>query len=100
MRTFDLVTGLTVLVGVIIVATLAQMAWGSFQLPLLGNEDFSQNGFLIYPNPTSEILHLKTNSHIENLEIYSMLGQKIISQTNNSVTAEVDLYFTNGQLHY
>ena len=91
LRTFDLVTGLTVLVGVIIVATLAQMAWGSFQLPLLGNEDFSQNGFLIYPNPTSEILHLKTNSHIENLEIYSMLGQKIISQTNNSVTAEVDV---------
>ncbi len=91
LRILDLVTGLTILVGVIIVATLAQMAWGAFQQSLLGTEDLGLDNFAIYPNPASNIINLNANTQIDNLEIYSMLGQKIISQEIMGLSGEVDV---------
>ena len=91
LRILDLVTGLTILVGVIIVATLAQMAWGAFQQSFLGTEDLGLDNFAIYPNPASNIINLNANTQIDNLEIYSMLGQKIISQEIMGLSGEVDV---------
>tara|TARA_R110002012_G_scaffold69372_4_gene179512 strand:- start:18029 stop:19000 length:972 start_codon:yes stop_codon:yes gene_type:complete len=43
----------------------------------LSVEDFSQNDFQIYPNPTTEYLNIKTQLSNYNYSIYNSLGQKV-----------------------
>lgn len=34
----------------------------------------------IYPNPTSSVLHIRSNEAIETIEVYSVLGKKVMSK--------------------
>ncbi|MFK7748274.1 MAG: T9SS type A sorting domain-containing protein [Kordia sp.] len=49
----------------------------------------------IYPNPTSNTLHIKGIPQIETVEIYSILGKKIEVSITNSTTVDVST-LTNG----
>jgi beta-glucanase (GH16 family) len=46
------------------------------------NTFFSTN-FTLFPNPTSNNLHIKTNEIIDKIEIYSTLGQIVLKKNNN-----------------
>ena len=37
------------------------------------------NDFKLYPNPVKNILNIKTNAVIDNVEVYSVMGQKVMS---------------------
>ena len=52
----------------------------------LSNTDFvNENNFKIYPNPVSEILTISSEKQIKTIEIYSLLGSKIIKIQSNVV---------------
>lgn len=60
----------------------------SYQIPYafgltsttLSNEDFiSNNYFSIYPNPTNSKVNIKSDNKFDEVEIYDVLGQKVLS---------------------
>ena len=57
----------------------------------LGVESNIIEGFTYYPNPTSSTLNLSSVESIENVEIYNMLGQKVIDQNVNATTSEISV---------
>ncbi|MCF6306606.1 MAG: T9SS type A sorting domain-containing protein [Flavobacteriaceae bacterium] len=54
---------------------------------LLGLEDALFSSLSIYPNPTQNILNIRTDTAFEKVEIYNLLGVKLIE--NNSKTLDV-----------
>jgi len=53
--------------------------------------DNSFEGFAFYPNPTTNILNVSAKSNIENISLYNVLGQQLISVTPDSLSAKVDI---------
>jgi hypothetical protein len=53
----------------------------------LSNEKFSKNSFSfnLYPNPANSLLNIDIASEIKNVEIYSLLGQKMFSSTQKQL---------------
>ena len=68
---------------------------GNFTLsvtdPLLSNNSFDNASFSFYPNPVKNSLNLSYNQEISTVEVYNLLGQKVISTTINANTAQVDM---------
>jgi hypothetical protein len=52
-------------------------------IQLLGNETFSNNKFIFYPNPVKEILYLDTKENIIKIEVYDISGKILISNATN-----------------
>lgn len=46
-------------------------------------DDFFSSKFLVYPNPTSDSITIKTEEDIDQVEIYSEIGQLILKENNN-----------------
>ncbi|RTY90044.1 T9SS type A sorting domain-containing protein [Flavobacterium sp. GT3R68] len=58
---------------------------GGVQSTILGITDFAiNNGIVLYPNPTSNLLSVATNSSIENLSVWNILGQEILSSDHTT----------------
>lgn len=57
----------------------------------LGNDSFDNANFEYYPNPVKNTLNLSYNKEISNVEVYNLLGQKVISNSINATTAQVDM---------
>lgn len=60
-------------------------------IDLLGNSIFIFNNFKSSPNPVKNSLTISNNSPIETIEIYSILGQKMIAEKVNDILTEIDL---------
>ncbi|HIC32105.1 MAG TPA: T9SS type A sorting domain-containing protein [Flavobacteriaceae bacterium] len=56
--------------------------------PNLSTDEFEAESFSVYPNPTSDLITIKTNLSISNVEIFNQLGQRVMSlredQLNNN----------------
>lgn len=53
-----------------------------------GIEDQKSTDFVIYPNPTNDIVNVNSKLSIENLQVYNILGQEVISDSklkNNQI---------------
>ena len=57
----------------------------------LGFEEFSLMDVAIYPNPTNEILTLTSSKAIEKIDIYSMVGDLVLSTDANNFVVELNL---------
>ena len=55
----------------------------------ISNNDIT--GFTYYPNPTSGILYLKSIDKIDSVEIFNMLGQKVLENKLKVNTAQLDI---------
>ena len=71
---------------------------GCYSLPtavtvnlFLGINDIDKSHLLVYPNPTTDKLFIEYNETIDRVEVYSILGQKIVEITNNNNNVEVDM---------
>jgi len=75
----------------------------------LGTEDFVKNSFLVYPNPASSTLTIKGEGfENEEVEIYNMLGQKVMQRALITNESSIDvsklasgvytLYFVNAKV--
>ena len=54
-----------------------------------GTHDFSLVNFAIYPNPATSVLHIdNSNFTIKNVEVYNVLGKKIITSNKNQLNIE------------
>jgi uncharacterized delta-60 repeat protein len=66
---------------------------------LLDTDDFSneKNPFRIYPNPTSGILNIDSETTITQIEIYNLLGQLVKSNTNQNI---IDIFSVNQGIYF
>lgn len=53
--------------------------------------DNTFEGFSFYPNPTTNILNVNAKANIENISIYNVLGQELISVAPGNINAKVDM---------
>ena len=55
-------------------------------------EGQSVKGFSVfYPNPVKDVLALRANSTIESIEIYTVLGQKVLTQPIDALRSEINV---------
>ena len=57
----------------------------------LGNNSFDAANFSYYPNPIKNTLNLSYNKEISSVEVFNILGQKIISNSIKSNNAQIDM---------
>jgi hypothetical protein len=70
--------------------------------PTLGIQDTSFNGFVYYPNPVENELHIQNGLRMDTIAIYTILGQNLVTTAPKERYAEIDLsklpsgiYFAN-----
>jgi hypothetical protein len=51
----------------------------------LNTDSFKKNSIVIYPNPTSGIVTVEIDEVIEKIELWDMLGRKLITQNSSKV---------------
>ncbi|MEN8194491.1 MAG: T9SS type A sorting domain-containing protein [Bacteroidota bacterium] len=44
--------------------------------------EIDQNNLLVYPNPVNDILHIETEANIYKIEIFNVLGKKVVIKEN------------------
>lgn len=89
LRTIDITTGASTLIGTIVPAQTFQFAWMSFLDPTLGVNNLETTPFLVYPNPANNVLHISTELAIDSIKIYNMLGQLMLSQTEGEAATAI-----------
>lgn len=57
----------------------------------LGISEVSFSGFACYPNPTGGSLNLTNSTIMENVSVYTLVGQRVYSTTINATEHELDL---------
>ena len=58
---------------------------------VLGINDLSIEGLVIYPNPVANILNIDATTPISNVEIVNVLGQVLVSKSSNSTISNIDV---------
>ncbi|PVW14295.1 T9SS type A sorting domain-containing protein [Marixanthomonas spongiae] len=56
----------------------------------LGSEDEAFQALSVYPNPTSGTLFIASGSVIEKVEVYDILGRKVVRQTSTAQKMEIN----------
>ncbi len=58
---------------------------------VLGAEDFAAGSFTYHPNPVNDILNLSYTNVIESVEVYNLIGQKVMEKygTQNEMTVNM-----------
>ena len=98
LRSVDLLTGLTALIGIIIIGTIAQFGWMGIPNPNLAVDSQSVGNFQFYPNPVGDLLFLKSEEPIEKVSIYNILGQLIYNSNLEVLNTQLDIsHFNSGQ---
>lgn len=61
------------------------------QNSVLSNNEFSVSNFSMYPNPANEVLNFNAKSNIQNIEVYNLMGQKVLANAfdDNQVSLNV-----------
>ncbi|GAB5401462.1 MAG: hypothetical protein Aureis2KO_30470 [Aureisphaera sp.] len=57
----------------------------------LGTSEFVIEGFSYYPNPAVDVVNLAAAQSIERVEVYNMLGQRVIDQTVNANRGQLNV---------
>lgn len=73
---------------------------GAYMLDVtLGINEFENDNFVIYPNPTNGILNIHSqNKEISSVEIYDCLGKKVVE--NNSTVSKIDISNLNSGIYF
>ncbi len=91
LRSVDILTGLTVLIGIIVIATLTQFGWLGIPNPSLAVNDNSLNNVTLFPNPVGDLLNLRSSVPIESVTIYNMLGQRLLYRNVDVMNTQLDI---------
>lgn len=57
----------------------------------LSTGSFDSAAFKAYPNPVTNVLNLSYSSDLSSVEVYNMLGQKVLAKVLNVTQAQVDM---------
>jgi len=92
LREININTGFSTSLGTIVPGTLMQFGWGSmYDKDVLGNEETIFKDFSFYPNPANDIIILKSPYNIETVEIFSIIGQKVITKTVGATSSNINI---------
>ena len=56
-----------------------------YQNTTASTEDVFANKFSVYPNPSSDVLNIRTNEPIDKVELYNTIGQLIVAKKTTNV---------------
>ena len=56
----------------------------------LGTNDFDTSNFSAYPNPVNDILNISYIQNISTVEVFNLLGQKVITKSLNANEGQID----------
>ena len=59
--------------------------------PTLSVSSFEKSNIKMFPNPANNFVTIKAENNIEQVSIYSVLGQEVIAQKPNTTTVTLDL---------
>jgi hypothetical protein len=62
-----------------------------FSSTTVGTDQFDSTNFSYYPNPADNELNLVTRSQVEQVRVYNMLGQQVLSETPNTVSPRLNV---------
>jgi hypothetical protein len=63
----------------------------------LSNEDFNSTQFSIYPNPTTNLLHIEGKGEIiQNVEIFNLSGKRVLQINANDIKTIAVGHLDNG----
>ncbi len=65
--------------------------YGVYITSALGSDEFTFANLNYYPNPTENILYINNSTPIETVELYSIVGQKLLSKNVNAANTIVDI---------
>lgn len=91
LRQVNTSTGATTSLGTIDLSATVQIGWLGAPNIFLSIEDNTHFEFSFYPNPVIDILTVESNTNIESIEIYSILGNKVFETAINALTSEVNV---------
>ena len=57
----------------------------------LSNSNFEAVNAKMYPNPANNVLNIEAKSNIENVSIYNLLGQEVISESVNKQSTSLNI---------
>ncbi|TBX67659.1 T9SS type A sorting domain-containing protein [Flavobacterium silvisoli] len=57
----------------------------------LGTNNFDLSGLKYYPNPVNNVLNIEFAGGIKSVEVYNAIGQKVMVQKENAISATVDM---------
>lgn len=57
----------------------------------LNTDGFSKTKITMYPNPASTMVTISGTAVIENISLFNLLGQKVISDAPNAITTQIDI---------
>ncbi len=57
----------------------------------LGTDENAIDGFTYYPNPMENVLNLSSKTSIDNVVIYTMLGQKVVDHNIGATSAQLQI---------
>lgn len=58
---------------------------------ILSTSDFESNSFSFYPNPAKDIVNFSSKNNIENITLYNLLSQEVLSKEVNSNEFTLDI---------
>lgn len=56
-----------------------------YQNTTASTEDIFANKFSVYPNPSSDVLNIRTNEPIDKVELYNIIGQLIVAKKTTNI---------------
>ena len=56
-----------------------------YQNTTASTEDVFANKFSVYPNPSSDVLNIRTNEPIDKVELYNTIGQLIVAEKTTNI---------------
>ncbi|MEM7187795.1 MAG: T9SS type A sorting domain-containing protein [Bacteroidota bacterium] len=92
LREVNTTNGMTTVIGTIQPGPTSQMAWTSaVNSDILGVGDVAFANFAFAPNPATGMLHFQANATIERVEVYNLLGQRILEQRIDDLKGVMDV---------
>jgi Secretion system C-terminal sorting domain len=65
----------------------------------LSTQNFSALNIKMYPNPATNVLNIEALNEIENISVYNLLGQEVISKTTNNKVVNLDITSINSGIY-
>lgn len=62
-----------------------------FPTPEASINKFKDTNFSLSPNPATDVLNLKASQSISNIEIYNIMGQKVLSKSINTLSESISI---------
>ncbi|MFD1161870.1 T9SS type A sorting domain-containing protein [Hwangdonia seohaensis] len=56
----------------------------------LSTDSFLKDSFKLYPNPASDVIHIASKIAIDKVELYNVLGKKVLQSSNSSKALNIE----------